>query len=358
MRVLYSFPNPDSVYAARFLYEGLKNAFADLGHEFRLHSADGDFERTLAEFNPDVFIYSLNFYHLKYIDLPLLERFRREHGTVAFCQVRAWNEFTSFMETRSIASSSLKDNAREVELIRSGLAGDVFWHWFGQHEPLMDGFEEGTGQRYTTILLGADKTLYYPDYDERFASDVAFVGSFLPAKRQYLREHLFPLREKYRVRTYGNDWTLLSQTLGHIQRAGQYFNIKPIARIRKPPLSLDDERKVYSSAAICMNVHEDQVRRTGSEINERTYKLLACGGFQIADDVAMLRQYFSPEELVIVRDKQEWFDAVDHYLAHPEERRAIAERGMANVLSNHTYHHRAQQIMQLTDEIRAARARA
>ena len=41
MKILYNIPSLESVYAARFIYEGYKDAFLELGHEFRpLTSAD------------------------------------------------------------------------------------------------------------------------------------------------------------------------------------------------------------------------------------------------------------------------------------------------------------------------------
>jgi spore maturation protein CgeB len=346
MRILYTLPSLQTVYSARFVYEGLRNAFVDLGHDFRAYTADDDLGQLLARWRPDLFFYGLHFYHLKFVDLDLLERQRKE-GLTVFCQIRAWHQHTTGASTGSPGASGLKEHRRLVDLITSGKAGDVFWHFFEQDEPLMDGFTERTGRSFETIHLAADATLYYPEPDERFECDLAYVGSYLPAKRQFFRETLLPLRQRYDLRIYGSDWTLGNRLLGHIQRLGQYFNVRPLKGIRKLPLTIRDERRLYSSARICLNVHEEQVRRTGSEINERVFKILACGGFQLCDNVSLIRRFFTDSELVMADERSDWENKVQHYLRHPEERRVVAEAGRRKVLAEHTYHHRAKQILDI-----------
>ena len=351
MRILYSIPGLKSVYAARFVYEGLKNAFVDMGHEFCPYTGDNDFSNVLATFKPDIFLYSLNFYHLKFIDLDVL-REHREDGLVVFAQVRAWRSLGNFRSTGSVATGSLENSKREVELISSGRAGDVFWHWFEQDEPLMDGFVETTKRPFETIHQAADRIVYFPDKDDQFTCDLSYVGSYLPAKRKFLRENVLPLGQTLDLRIYGSDWTLPNRALGYVQRLGQYFNIRPLKGIRKLGLSLEDERRLYSSSRICLNVHEAQVQRTGCEINERTFKILACGGFQLSDNVRLMRRFFSASELVTAEGGRDWFDTVDYYLRHPEERASIAEAGRTKVLAKHTYHHRARQILDIADKCR------
>ena len=63
MKILYQIPSLETVYAARFIYEGYKDAFLDLGHEFRPYTSRDNLELILKEYNPDVFISSLNRYN-------------------------------------------------------------------------------------------------------------------------------------------------------------------------------------------------------------------------------------------------------------------------------------------------------
>jgi len=278
MKVLYFFPSEESVYAARFIYEGYKNAFEDIGHEFRTCTSNDNLGSFLNAFEPDIFMYGLNAYYLKFIDLQILKQ-HRDKGLIVFCQIGAWNR--SWSNTVDRMSGALKDRTEHVSLIKNGLAGDIFWHWFEQDEPLMDGFTEETGYAFSTIHLAADKTKYYPEFDENMECDVCYVGSYLPMKRAFLDLHIAPLKKKLDVKVFGSDWTLSDRILGYVQKVGQYFNINPLKKVRSLKLSLDDERRLYTSATICLNVHEEQVRVRNCEMNERTFKIIACGGFQI-----------------------------------------------------------------------------
>ena len=344
MKVLYCFPSMESVYAGRFIYEGYKNAFLDLGHEFRTYTSSDDLATMLAAFRPDIFMYGLNAYYLKFLDLKLLRRYR-DQGMVLFCQIGAWNPTEG--NSADVLSAALKNRRDHVELITSDLAGDVFWHWFEQDEPLMDGFTQATGRTFATIHLAADKTLYFPESDPRFECDLCYVGSYLRMKRPYLRKHIMPLRSKYDVRIYGSDWTVGNRALGVAQKVGQYFNINPLKKIRRLSLTLADERKLYSTARVSLNVHEEQVKIRNCEVNERTFKILACGGFEICDNVPLLRRFLASDELVIAENTVDWFEKIDYFVRNPEARHPYMEAGRRKVEDHHTYHNRVAQILQL-----------
>lgn len=334
MRVLYQIPSLETVYAARFIYEGYKDAFLDLGHEFRPLTGQDSLERVLDEFAPDILISSLNFYNLRFLDLAVLRRYR-DRGLVLFNQVRPWTQ-----QADQAGAAGLSRSPQLVRLIRDGLAGDVFFHYMEQDDPCMEGFEHGTGYPFHTVLLAANRKKFFHDPDPAFTADISFVGSFLPDKREFLRRHVMPLMKRHKVRVYGSDWTVGDRALGYVQKAGQLLNIGALKRVRGLKLGFDDERKVYSSSTISLNVHEDHQRRYGGDFNERTLKILASGGFEICDWVKVLRKYFTPAELVMAEGTEDWFAKIDHYLRHPEERVPLIEAGRTKVLAQHTYHNR------------------
>lgn len=157
-----------------------------------------------------------------------------------------------------------------------------------------------------------------------------------------------PLRRDYDVRVYGQDWNWGDRALSWVQRGGQYFNIKPLARIRKPKLQLEDEARIYASSRVAINVHEHYQREFGGDCNERTFKIPLCGGFEVVDNVACIRKYFSAgTEMAIAASDREWAALVRHYASHPEERAPLIEAGRRRVLESHTYHHRAEQMLAL-----------
>lgn len=342
MKILYQIPSLETVYAARFIYEGYKAAFIEMGHEFRPLTSNDNFKEVLENYKPDIFISSLNNYYLKYIDLDLLKIYR-ERGLVFFNQIQGWKKLTN-----QYGGGELESQKNLVSLIKKGLAGDIFFHWLEQDDPIMDGFEKETHNKFHTILLAANPKMYFYDYNEKYSSDVSYVGSYIPDKRDFIKERLIPLKEKYnKVNFYGSDWTSLDRLAGIVQKIGQYFNIDPLKKIRRIKLSLDDERKVYSSSIVSLNIHENHQRKYGGDFNERTFKIIACGGFEICDNVKVLRKYFSPKELVIGNSKEDWFEKIDYYIRNPEKRIPIINAGLKKVLEKHTYIQRAEQFIDI-----------
>jgi len=348
MKILYQIPSLTTIYAGRTIYNGYKNAFLDLGHEFRPYTADDDFVEVMDEYKPDILITGLSNYSLKYLDLDLLSKYRKK-GLKVLVNVSFWSSPMS--KLRINETSGLKDNKAFVDIIKSGRLGDAYFNSCEQFDERMIGFEKGTGFPYHTIPLAADKTIIKENFDKRFVADISYIGTNLPEKSQFFKEFVFPLGKKYNLKLYGQDWTLLDQALGWAQRFGQYFNIHWLANIRKPKLQLNDEAKIYSSSVVSINVHEDYQKKFGGDCNERTFKIPLAGGFEVTDDVACIRKYFEADkEMIIAKDKEEWLEKIEYYIKHPEEREALIKAGQARVLKDHTYHNRAIQLLEIIDK--------
>ena len=346
MKILYQIPSLETVYAARFIYEGYRNAFLDLKHEFRPLTSNDNMKEILDEFKPDIFITSLNQYYLKFINLEQLMKYRKK-GMVMFTQIRPWKKTNN-----QFGGSDLESEIHLVQHIKKGLAGDIFFHWLEQDDPTMQGFTKTTGFPFHTVLLAADTHLYFPEFDERFVADISYVGSLLPDKREFMKENLSPLFKRYKVKVYGSDWTLGNKVQGYLQKVGQYFNINPLKTIRKLTLPLGDEHKVYTSSTISLNIHEIHQRQFGSDFNERTFKILASGGFEITDNVAILRRYFTDKELVIAQNTNDWFEKIEYFVKYPNKRLPIIAAGKKKVLEKHTYHNRVKQFLKLYEKFK------
>lgn len=229
----------------------------------------------------------------------------------------------------------------------------MFFNPFEQGDPRMEGFEKATGYKHTTILLAADKTILYPEFNERFTADISYIGTYLPEKRKFIEDYVYPLRDQYIVRLYGQDWTGKDRVLGMVQKGGQYFNLPVLRSIQKPKLELEDERRIYNSSTISINIHEEYQKRFGGDCNERTFKIPLAGGFEISDDVACIRKYFKDgKEIVIAGNKKQWFEKIKYYIKHPEKRLPIIQAGRKKVLAEHTYHNRVDQILNIYSTIR------
>jgi glycosyltransferase involved in cell wall biosynthesis len=340
-------PSTETIYANRTIYNGFKNAFTSLGHEFFVLTSEDNLADALEKIKPDIFMTSSHNYYLKFLDLNLLKKYR-ENGMVMFTKIDFWS--SPLGRLRINEAKSLKNEKEKVEMIKTGLLGDVFFHVVEQDDKRMEGFEKETGKKFETVLLAADKTILYPEYDKKFAADISYIGTNLPEKRKKFKEWLFPLKKRYLVRIYGQDWTFKDKILGLIQKFGQYYNIHFLKGIQKPKLNLEDERKIYSSTKICANLHEDYQTKYG-DLNERFFKIMACKGFQLTDYVPSMARYFKPSEIAWAKDKEEWFEKIKHYMENDKERKKIAEKGYKKVMKFHTYHNRVGQIIRLYKKI-------
>ncbi len=349
MNILYYVPHLNTVYANRTIIEGYKNAFLALGHNFRFLTANDSQISVVEEFAPHIFFTSMNSYVLKFLNFDGVKKMK-QNGTKIFVNTPFWT--SPFSSLRLNETPGLKTNAEYVDLITSGNFGDVYYTVSEQGDPRMEGFQEATGYPYYTIPLAADKTKHYYDFSNKFDCDISFLGTFLPEKRAFIKNHVFPLREKYKVMLLGQDWTSYDRLMGWVSRFGKYFNLPVVKDIQKPTLGLDDERRIYSSSKISLNIHEEYQREFGKDCNERTFKIPACGGFEVSDYVECIGKYFVQEkEIVMAKTPQEWREKIDYYMKHPEERRAISEAGRLRVLADHTYHNRAQRFVDIYTDI-------
>lgn len=348
LKILYHFPNPDTIYAGRTIYFGYKHAFEDLGHRFHPLTQNDNQEELLCDYKPDIFFTGISPLTFKYLNLKLLKK-AKKNATKVFVNTPFWKSPISKFRINEIQSVS--ENNEWIKLILYGNFGDIYYSVMEQGDPRMEGFTKTTGYKLHTVLLAGDKTVIYPEYCDKFKADISYIGTYLPTKRKMLDEQAWPLIKKYKTRIYGQDWTLWSRFLGLVQRGGQYLNIPCFKSFLKQPLQLNDERKVYTSSLISINIHEDYQKKLPGDINERTFKIPLAGGFEIIDNVPSLKKYFNiGEEIIVAENKKDWFDKIDYYIKNPDKRKVIIEAGRKKVMKDHTYHNRVKQIIDLYEK--------
>lgn len=345
LKILYHLPNPDTIYAGRTIYFGYKHAFEDLGHEFKTLTPDSNQKQLFEEYKPDIFITGIGPLVFKFLDLNLVKKQKKE-GMKVFVNTPSWKSPIS--KFRINETQSLSENKDWVKLILSGNLGDIYYNVYEQGDPRMEGFTKITGYKLHTILLAADKKICFPEFSDKFKADISYIGTYLPGKKKILDEQVKPLFKKYKVKLYGQDWTFFSRILGMIQRGGQYFNVPYLKSFLKQSLQLEDERKIYTSSCISINIHEEFQKNYLGSINERTFKIPLSGGFEIVDSVPSIYKYFRDGvDIVIAKNKKDWFYKIDYYIKNPDKRNVIIDVGRQRVMKDHTYHNRVEQIINI-----------
>jgi len=80
----------------------------------------------------------------------------------------------------------------------------------------------------------------------------------------------------------------------------------------------------------------------------RLYEATGVGTLLVTDRKDNLSSLFEPgKEVVAYGSAEEAVELVDYYLQHNEERKQIARSGQARTLSEHSYHHRMEEFIDI-----------
>ncbi len=144
--------------------------------------------------------------------------------------------------------------------------------------------------------------------------DVGFVGNVARAHRGTARaRRLRILAERYRTNDFGR------------------------------PYTPEEVGRVYSQSRIVFNTS------IAGDVTMRVFEGTACGALVLTDRTAngLEALFHVGREILVYRDDAELLQLIDHYLAHEEDRAALAAAGQRRTLAEHTYAHRAQRILEV-----------
>lgn len=222
------------------------------------------------------------------------------------------------------------------------LAPEVDAFFVIQEEPFYRVLEKAGVEYFAFLPLAADPEVFRPleltlAEKREFGSALSFVGA-----GYYNRRRVFQALTDYDFRIWGSDWDLDSPLGPLIQRQG--------ARIAP-----EDCARIFNASRINLNLHSSPfhhgINPQGDYLNPRVFDLAACGAFQLVDWRSHLHRFFRPEEeIVTFATVAELRQKIDYFLAHPEERHAIAQKGRERLLREHTYTCRMAQAIRLIQE--------
>ena len=161
---------------------------------------------------------------------------------------------------------------------------------------------------------------------QRFGAAVSLVGS-----RYDYRERLVRALADRPLRVWGSGWRGVRD---------------PVVRrlVAGGPVFGRDKLAVYAASTLSLNPHHPMNDIVG--VNTRAFELAAAASCQVADFKEDLSTLFKPDEEVLVyRDLGELARLLDHFLARPDEARAIGDNARRRALAEHTLHHRVEEML-------------
>lgn len=163
-------------------------------------------------------------------------------------------------------------------------------------------------------------------------SDVSFVGAGYRNRRVGLRRFL-----DLDLRIWGSEW-------------GGAQDLERVVQRGSARISTEESVRIFNATRVNLNLHSstyhDGVDPQGDFVNPRTFELAGCGAFQVVDRRRLLPEAFVPgREIAVAESIAEMRDLTRHYLAHTDERLAIARHAHQRALAQHTYQHRMQDLV-------------
>lgn len=100
---------------------------------------------------------------------------------------------------------------------------------------------------------------------------------------------------------------------------------------------------VFKHSRINLNI---SLRSIKSGIPQRAFDIMGSGGFLLSNYQNDFFDYFAPgEDFEFYESKEDLLNKIDYYLAHEDERQAIAVSGHDKLAAGHTYRHRVQEML-------------
>jgi spore maturation protein CgeB len=158
-----------------------------------------------------------------------------------------------------------------------------------------------------------------------YGADVSYLG-YAYGSRLALFEQL----TEFQIRLWGIGWDRSEILRPH-------FDPRPVHGLKKI--------RIYNATRVNVNVQSVEYQLDG--VTCRPFEVAACGAFCLAEARRDLGQYFQiGAEMAAFRDIEDLKRQIAYYLAHPDEAREMAARARTRVLKEHTYEHRARQVLQ------------
>lgn len=111
---------------------------------------------------------------------------------------------------------------------------------------------------------------------------------------------------------------------------------------------LQDLASIYGNSKIVFNRSANTIK----SINMRLFEGMGCGALVFSDYVpGMEKLFIENTHYVSFKDQNELIEKMDYYLKNLEEAQTIATAAYEHLLNNHTYEHRANEIIDLIEEL-------
>lgn len=300
-------------YASKTVATGFKNAFVERGDNFQffdIHKLTHAFwpleKLKLVNYAPDIIFASVE--NVPYLPLNLLKS----------TSLVLWGSFYSPCDYEA-QIHGISEETKKVLNKHSTKHNILIW---SQHDELINdkffsGYQKELGLKFIQVLHCADQTKYTaPVLNPEF--DFLWVGNISHRLTTY-KSFIEPLKMEFR-------------------------NFLEYTEDNKIDPEIIEIKQFYSRSFITPNVHTDAQIKHKILLNERVFSSSMLGGFQICDN-HLARKFFNEKELAIANEPDDFIEKAHYYINNPDERIKMIKNMQTNILKNHTYFNRVEDII-------------
>jgi spore maturation protein CgeB/Tfp pilus assembly protein PilF len=269
----------------------------------------------------------------------LLRSIRREKPDLIFCvQGYMIPRDILYEISRCGVPSAVWFMDEPYEVARSVDIGSFFTHVFLQDSSTVMYHREKGNPNSHYLPHGFDnRETHLRVMNQEYEYDISLVGTGFPKRRQIIRSIL----GEGSILVVGGNWD------DFVSQDGLE---------RMDTCSLQEAADIYRRSRINLNIHRDEEDHSTSAYpkaavspNGSLFYIAGCGGFQIVDDARKeIEGLFEPnKEVVLCHDQDSFREKVEFYLKHDNEREKIAAASYRRAVSEHTYAHRLEKMLEI-----------
>lgn len=209
---------------------------------------------------------------------------------------------------------------------------------YGGGHPVVNAYEALHARRCVPIYNALDPDTHHPvAKDERYQCDLAFLGNRLPDREARVESFFLQaasLLPEQKFLLGGNGWETKEKPanvhyVGHVYtKDHNAFNVTPKA---------------------VLNISRESMAKTGFSPATRVFEAAGAGACLITDAWEGIDMFLEPEkEILVAHNGQEVAELLSDLTPYKADR--IGKAALKRVLSEHTYQHRAQTLIQVLQE--------
>jgi hypothetical protein len=280
---------------------------------------------------PDIEIIDFDFtafgdnYERMNSDLLSTVRERNPH-IVWFTFFRGMEFFDSTLEEikrQSVSINQAFDDQWRFEDFSVKMAPKVSY-WLTTKKALVPKFNERGINNVFFSPMGVNTRIFHPTEEDKDI-DVSFIGQ-PHSNRRYIinemRQHLGPDR----IKVFGRGWT------------GQRGTISDTY------ISWEETVSIMNRSKICLNLSKNYNSKT-TQIKGRHFEIPATCSFQLSEPFEEQELFFNQETLTTFDSLYNGIDKIRILLANPKERERQAKEAYADMLKNHTWVKRINDVL-------------